>query len=129
MSDDTPRLRHTIRPINNAYSIEGQFDVRPSFLEDWSKMAACIGRWELFDGVRKEARNICWNECQVRKQCLASALTFEKEMEEREHLHDNEFASGTGRRYWRYGTRGGYKPSERSEIADELAMGANMDVY
>jgi hypothetical protein len=128
MSEDTPRMRHTIRPINNAYSMEGNFDIRPKFLEDWSKRASCVGKWELFDGVRAEARNVCWTECAVRTECLRSALAFEKEMEEREG-NSSEYGSGTGRRYWRYGTRGGYRPNERKRIADEIGGGMTVDNY
>lgn len=111
------------------YSTGSRPNLRPQFLKDWSKHAACIGRWELFDGVTLKAKAICTNECSVRKECLKDSLAFEKEMEDRERGADGEFAGGTGRRYWRHGTRGGYKPTEREAIALALAGGASIEDF
>jgi hypothetical protein len=124
-----PHKRRTIRPPSNSYSIDATANIRPRFIDGWPTKAACHGRWDEFDGVRKETRAVCWNECTVRKECLASSLAFEKEMESRPQGADHEFGSGTGRRYWRHGTRGGYKPGERARIAAELARGADMTAY
>jgi WhiB family redox-sensing transcriptional regulator len=55
------------------------------FRSSWRDQAACLGRnpEEFFivgttaiaEDQRDQARNVCWNHCPVRLQCLASSLS------------------------------------------------------
>ncbi len=108
------------------YEIDYTVSLRPDFLRDWSKRAACHGKWELMDSVRREAARVCMG-CPVRMECLADAMEFEDGNGYTADIHndlDRFYATNDLRE--RTGTRGGYKPSERQYISFAIELGASV---
>jgi hypothetical protein len=101
-------------PISEESLLDLQF-----VIPEWTEQAACIGRWDIFDGMHEgsgrvsnarlaqyaEAKRICTSECPVMSECLADALKDEIKT----YLVD-------GNRTQLYTIRGGLDASERLEI-------------
>lgn len=128
-----PELRDPVGSgLSNYYEIDYSVNLRPDFLKDWSKEAACLGMWDLMDSVRKEAAAVC-KGCPVRLECLADCMEYEKKVDAQANIrndldrynHSNNNPNG----HWRIGTRGGYKPSERQYIAFAIELGASVYDY
>lgn len=86
--------------------------VYDAIIPDWTSKAACLDQWEVFDnGFDSYPTRVCQN-CEVRLECLQSALVFEQ----------GEIKRGMGE-FAVVGIRGGYTVVERRDLHKAIEQG------